>query len=86
MVGGHIYYNAWAGKDDQEIGAKKMSELESYDVETVDQGYHVYMVVWEAAVGQILACQRGGGNIRDPYVFAVVENNATSIDNETFRG
>ena len=23
----------------------------SYDVETVDQGYHVYVMVWEAAVG-----------------------------------
>ena len=30
-----------------------MSELESYEMVTVDQGYHVYVVVWEAAVDQM---------------------------------
>ena len=50
-----------------------MSELESYKVETVLRGYHVYVVVWKAAVGQILLCQREGGNIHDPYTVAIVE-------------
>ena len=59
---------------------------------TVDQGYHVYVAVWEAAVGQILHCEREGGNIHDPYAVAVVENDGTPIDNdslvlnENFRG
>ena len=59
-----------------------MSELESYEMATVDQGYHVYMVVWEAAVEQILSCKREGGNIYDPCAVAVVENNDTPNDND----
>ena len=49
-----------------------MNELESY-VETVNLGYNFYVMVWEALtfVGQI-ACQREGGNIQDPYAFAVL--------------
>ena len=31
------------------------------------------MAVWEAAVGQILPCQRKGGNIQDSYAIAVVK-------------
>ena len=59
---------------------------------TVDCGYPVYVAVWKAAGGQILPCQREGGNSHDPYVVAVVENNDTPIDNnatvlnENFRG
>ena len=63
--------------------------LESYEVVTVDRGYHVYMAVWEDVVGQILPCKRAGRNIHNPYA---VENNDTPIDNdaavlhENFRG
>ena len=59
-----------------------MSELESYEVATVDRGYYAYVAVWETAVGQILHCQREGGNIHGPYAVAVVENNDTPIDND----
>ena len=75
-AGGHIYYNAWAGN--------KMNELENYKLETYDQGYHIYVAIWEAAVGQVLLCQqaREWGNIDDPYAVTVVENNNTLIDND----
>ena len=42
-------------------------------METVVRGYRVYGADWEAPVGQILPCQREGGNIHDPYAVAVVE-------------
>ena len=32
-------------------------------MENVDQGYHVYVVVWEVVIGQILPCQWEVGNI-----------------------
>ena len=48
---------------------------------TVDQGYHVYKAVWEAAIGQILPCE-GGGKIHDPYTVTVAENNHTPIDSD----
>jgi len=47
---------------------------ESYSIHTsVYRGYHVYKDVWEAALGQLLPCQREPGNIHDPYAVAVVE-------------
>ena len=61
-----------------------MSKLESYEVETVDRGYYVYVyvTVWEPAVERILPCKREGGNIHDPYTAVIVENNDTPIDND----
>ena len=53
-----------------------------YEVTIVDRGYHVYIAVWEAAVGQILPCEWEGGNIYNPYAVTVVENNDTPIDND----
>ena len=47
---------------------------------TVDQGYHVYMAVWEAADGQLLPSEREGGHIIDLYAVDIVENNDTPID------
>ena len=64
---------------------EKTNEIElartRYEVATVDRRYHVYVTVWEAAVGQMLPCKREGGNIHDPYAVAVVENNDMPIDN-----
>ena len=39
--------------------------MSTYTVETIVRGYHVYQVVWKAAVGQVLPYQRERGN---PYV------------------
>ena len=51
-------------------GQETMNEIElvrtRYKVATVDRGYHVYVVVWEATVGQILPCEQEGGNTHDP--------------------
>ena len=59
-----------------------MNKLESYEVATIDRGYHVYVAVWEAAIGQILPCKRKGGNTHEPHAVAAVENNDTPIDND----
>ena len=47
--------------------------MESYSIHTSVRGYHAYKDVWEAALGQLLPCQREPGNIHDPYAVAVVE-------------
>ena len=59
---------------------KDCRRMESYSIHTSVRGYHVYKDVWEAALGQLLPCQRGPGNIHDPYAVAVVETGvATQI-------
>ena len=37
--------------------------MSTYTIETIIRGYHVYQVVWEAAVGQVLPCQQERGNV-----------------------
>ena len=59
-----------------------MSELESYKVVTVDQGYHVYVAVWEAAVGQMVPYQQKADDLLDTYAVAVVEKNDILVDND----
>ena len=51
---------------------KNCRRMESYSIHTSVRGYHVYKDVWEAALGQLLPCQREP-NIHDPYTVAVVE-------------
>ena len=75
--------NAWEGNNGGNwIGANKISELESYKVATIVWGYHVYVAVGKAGVGQTLPCKWEGGNIHDPYIVTIVNNNDTPIDND----
>ena len=50
----------------------------TYALQTVVRGYHVYMQVWNATVGQVLPCQRERGNVHDPYSVAIVDGNTTA--------
>ena len=76
-------------------GRETTNEIElawtRYEIAIVDRGYHVYVAVWVAAVGQILPCEWEGGNSHNPYAVVVVENSDTPIDstlvlNENFCG
>ena len=77
VASSHTYYNAWV-ETPNEIELTRTR----YEVAPVDQGYHVYAAVWEAAIGQILLCDQEGGKIHDPYVVTVAENNDTPIDSD----
>ena len=52
---------------------KDCRRMESYSIHTSVRGYHFYKDVWEAALGQLLHCQREPGDIHDLYAMAVVE-------------
>ena len=64
-----------------ELNWREQVSYRANQVATVDRGYHVYVAVWEKAVGQILPCEREGDNINDPDTVAVVEI-MTPIDND----
>ena len=49
---------------DSVIKTRAMSELRSYVVEAMIDGYE-YQSIWEAEVGENLTCIREPGNIRD---------------------
>ena len=41
--------------------------MESFRKESCVRGYHIYRELWEAAIGEDLACQRERGNATDAY-------------------
>ena len=54
-----------------------MQQQESFSVEAMVRGYHIYRSVWEAAVGEQLNCIREVGNRSDTFAVAVVKANDT---------
>ena len=50
---------------------------DSFTVEAMVRGYHVYKDVWSAALGEQLSCQREPTNTRDPFAVAVVRSLVT---------
>jgi len=60
--------------------------MESYSIHTSVRGYHIYKDVLEAALGQLLPCQREPANIHDPYAVVGVETGvATQIVGHVLR-
>lgn len=48
---------------------------ETFGVESMVRGYHVYQNIWDADVGdQQLSCRREPTNSRDPFAVAVVQS------------
>ena len=45
--------------------------LTSYCYASMVRGYHEYMHVWDAVVGENLPCSNEDGNLHDPYVVVV---------------
>ena len=48
--------------------------VESYEVETVVRGYHIYQEIWSAAVGTILSCRQERFNAHDSYTVAMIKD------------
>ena len=40
-------------------------------IELCVRGYHVYKDIWEAAIGELLPCERETRNTKDRYAIAV---------------
>ena len=55
-----------------------MADIEcEFSVPTSVRGYHEYKDIWEAAIGEILQCQRELSNRHDPFAVAVRKNRTT---------
>ena len=44
-----------------------------FSVDVMVRSYHAYQSVWEAVVGEELACQRERANSEDPFAVAVMK-------------
>ena len=48
--------------------------METYEVESVVRGYHIYKDIWSAAVGSTLSCRHERFNPHDSYAAAVIKD------------
>ena len=55
----------------------KGDEYETFAVESMVRGYHVYKDIWISAVGEELPCVREMENLRDPFAVAVARSGIT---------
>ena len=53
------------------------NEYQTFAVESMVRGYHVYQEIWIAAVGEELPCVRETDNHRDPFAVAVERSGVT---------
>ena len=49
------------------------SEVDSFTVESVIRGYHVYEEVWSSVIGEVLVCRRDTRNRHDPLLLLCVK-------------
>ena len=48
-------------------------KMNSFSVEAMIRGYHVYRDIWAASIGEVLRCQREASNPTDRYAVAIEE-------------
>ena len=46
------------------------SEVDSFTVESVSGGYHIYEKVWSSVIEEVLVCQRDTQNHHGPFAIA----------------
>jgi len=56
------------------VGLKTEVIMDSYTMESVVQGYHIYKEIWSASIGMSLGCERETFNPSDPYAVAMTHN------------
>ena len=47
--------------------------MPTFEVEAMVRGYHVYVEIWDASIGEELLCTRETTNPRDPFSVAVIK-------------
>ena len=56
-------------------------KMDEYGRALCVRGYHVYREIWEAAVAQVLICEREPRNGKDRYAVAVQKDYQASLKN-----
>ena len=61
--------------------------MESFSLESMVRGYHVYKDIWISSVGEELPCQREPANLHDRHVSepSLVNNNNTRVRGVTLK-
>ena len=54
-----------------------MDELEEYKVMSCVRGYHIYQLIWDASIGEILQSKSDSHNSHNRYVISVMKDEIT---------
>ena len=52
----------------------ELSEVESFTIDSMIRGYHIYKDVWSSFIGEVLCCRRDVRNHHDPFAIAISIN------------
>ena len=58
--------------------------MEEYERECCVRGYHAYQEIWEAAVGEVLECDREPRNCTDRHAVAVLKDSVIKNSRDKF--
>ena len=53
------------------MASELISAVESFTMDSIIRGYHVYKDVWSSFIGEMLYCQRDVHNHHDPFMVVV---------------
>ena len=54
-----------------------MDESEEYEVMSCVRGYHIYQLIWDASIGEMLRCKSDIHNSHDQYAISVMKDEIT---------
>ena len=56
-----------------------ISAVESFTIDSIIRGYHVYKDVWSSFIGEMLYCRRDVRNHHDPFAAVAVYKGTTVV-------
>ena len=54
-----------------------MDESEEYEVMSCVCGYHIYQLIWDASIGEMLRCKSDSHNSHDRYAISIMKDEIT---------
>ena len=61
------------------MASELISAVESFTIDSIIRGYHVYKDVWSSFIGEMLYCRRDVRNHHDPFAAVAVYKGTTVV-------
>ena len=72
-----LYFNALGNNLACTALIRAMDDMEEYEMISCVRGYHIYQLIWDASVGEMLQCKSERHNSHDRYAISVTKNEDT---------
>ena len=72
-----LYFNALGNNLAFTALIRAMNDMEEYEIISCVCGYHIYQLIWDASVGEMLQCKSERHSSHDRYVISVTKDENT---------